>query len=151
VTYVCILLVQALSSGHTLTTILPCSHGNQHIYFNSTCCSQEQWLEIQSIRNPGNLISHTQLFNPDKPVSVLSDACAAIDQDRYKGIGYSYGGLTWERAYTANEKCMCRRDNFWPCDHVGSYYCPYWSCISLSPPFTRGQLPQTALLVPVIL
>jgi hypothetical protein len=29
-----------------------------------------------------------------------------------------------------NEKYMCRRDNSWSCDDIGSYYCPYWSCVS---------------------
>jgi hypothetical protein len=98
---------------HNLTTYLVCSHGNQHICFNPT-------LEIQGI-----LVSSTQVFNPDKPVSLLFDACAAIDQDGCKGKGCDCGGLTWERAYTSNGKYMCRRDNSWPCDDVGSYYCHY--------------------------
>jgi hypothetical protein len=40
----------------------------------------EQWLEIRRVRNPGNLVSHTQVFSPDEPASMLFDACAAIDQ-----------------------------------------------------------------------
>jgi hypothetical protein len=53
------------------------------------------------------------VFNPDKPGSMLFDACVAINQNGYKGIGYGYGGLTWERAYISNEKYRCRRDNSW--------------------------------------
>jgi hypothetical protein len=30
----------------------------------------------------------------------------------------------------SNDKYMCWGDNSWPCDDVGSYYCPYWSCVS---------------------
>jgi hypothetical protein len=108
------------SCTHNHTNYLVCSHGNQHICFNPTYCLQKQWLEISSIRNPGNLISRTQVFSPDKLVSMLFDACAAID----KG-GYSCGGLDWERAYTSNDKCMCQGDNSWPCDDVSFYYCLY--------------------------
>jgi hypothetical protein len=34
------------SCTHNHTTCLVCSHGNQHICFNSTFCPQEQWLDI---------------------------------------------------------------------------------------------------------
>jgi hypothetical protein len=91
---------------------------------------QEQWLEIQSICNSGNLVSHTQVFNTDKPMSMLFDAGAAIDQGGYGGMGYACGDLTWERVYTFNEKYMYKRDNSWPRDDVGSYYCSYWGCVS---------------------
>jgi hypothetical protein len=28
------------------------------------------------------------------------------------------------------DKSMCREDYCWPRDDVGSYYCPYWACVS---------------------
>jgi hypothetical protein len=87
-------------------------------------------LEIQSICNPRNLISHTKVFDSEKPVSVLIDVCAATDQGECGGMGYGYGGLAWERAYTSNNKYMCWEDSSWPCDDVGSYYCPYWGYVS---------------------
>jgi hypothetical protein len=59
------------SCTHNHTTYLVCSHDNQHICFNSTYCPQDQWLEIKSIHNPGNLVSCTQVFSPDKPVSMF--------------------------------------------------------------------------------
>jgi hypothetical protein len=61
------------SCTHNHTTYLVCSHGNQHIYFNPTYRPQEQWLEIKSIRNPGNLVNHTQVFSPDNqcPCSLM--------------------------------------------------------------------------------
>jgi hypothetical protein len=144
---------------HNHTTYLVCSHGNQHTCFNHTHCSLEQWLEIQSICDPGNLINCTQVFNPDKSVSMLFGACAPIDQGRYGGIGCGYGALAWESAYTSNDKHMYRGDNSWLCDAIGSYHCPYWSCVSWAAwertkhaaLLHKGQLPQTALLVPVIL
>jgi hypothetical protein len=45
---------------------------------------------------------------------------------------------------------MCWGDNTRPSDDVGSYYCPYWGCISWATwqkaehaaPFARGQLPD---------
>jgi hypothetical protein len=107
-----------------------CSHGNQHICLHPTYHPREQWLEIKSVHNPRNLISHTQIFSPDKKVSMFFDACAAIDKGGCGGIGYGYGGLAWERAHTSNEKYMYRRDKSRPRDDVGSYYCPYWSCVS---------------------
>jgi hypothetical protein len=58
------------------------------------------------------------------------DACVAIDKGGYGGIGYGCGGLAWERAYTSSDKYMCQGDNSWPCDGMGSYYCPYWGCVS---------------------
>jgi hypothetical protein len=114
-------------------------------------------LEIRSIHNPGNLVSHIQMFSPGKPVSMLFDACEAIDKGRSGGIGCDCGGLTWERAYKSNDKYMCQGDNSWPSDDVGSYYCPYWSCaswatcrgLSLQPSVTKGKLPLTAPLAPV--
>jgi hypothetical protein len=100
---------------------------------------------------------------------MLFNACAAIDQGGYGGKGCGYGDLTWERAYASNDKYICRGDNSWPCDDVGSfffsfcdvgsYYCPYGVVFNglygkgqnTQPSFTRGQLSQTVLLVPVIL
>jgi hypothetical protein len=79
------------SCTHNHTTYLVFSRSNQHTCFNLSYHPQEQWLEIQSIHNPGNLASGTQVFNPDKPVSMLFDACAAIDQCGYGGIGYGCG------------------------------------------------------------
>jgi hypothetical protein len=101
------------------------------------------------------------VFSPDKPVSMFFDACVAIDQGGYGGIGCGCGcgGLTWERAYPSNEKYTCTRDNSW------SWWCRFLLLLPLlelfhelhgkgqnmQPSFTRGQLPQTALLGPVIL
>jgi hypothetical protein len=60
-----------------------CSHGNQHVCFNPTYSPWEQWLEVQRFDSAvwggiRDFINHTQLFNPDKPVSVFFDVCAAI-------------------------------------------------------------------------
>jgi hypothetical protein len=111
------------------TTYLVCSHDDQHSCFNPTHHPQEQWLEVWRVCNSGNLVSHTLVFYPDKAVSMFFDACAAIDQGRCGGIDCGCGGLTWERTYLSNNKYMCWGDNSWPCDDVGSYYCPYWDCV----------------------
>jgi hypothetical protein len=66
--------------------------GSEHICFNPTYYPREQWLEIRSVQNPGNVVSCTQVFSPDKPVSMLFDACAAIDKDGCGGIGCGCGG-----------------------------------------------------------
>jgi hypothetical protein len=86
------------SCTHNRTTYLVCSRGYQHICFNPTYHPQEQWLEIRSV---------CQVFSPDKPVSLLFDACAAIDRGGCGGTGCGCGGLARERAYTSNDKCMC--------------------------------------------
>jgi hypothetical protein len=110
------------SCTHKHTTYLVCSHGNQYICFNPTYCPWVQ-LEIQSIHNPGNPISCTLVFNPDKPISVFFDACAVIDQGACGGIGCGCGSLARERAYTSNNS------NSWPYDDVVCY-CLYWGCVS---------------------
>jgi hypothetical protein len=62
------------------------------------------------------------VLNPDKPVSMLFDACAAINKGGHGGISCGCGGLNWESVYTSNKKYICKGDNFWPCDDVDSYY-----------------------------
>jgi hypothetical protein len=131
------------SCTHNHTTYLVCSHRNKHICFNPTYCPWEQWLEIRSVCHPGNLISRSQVFSPDKPVSMLFDACVAIDKGGCGGTSCGCGGLAWERAYMSNEKYMCQGDNSWPCDDVGSYYCLYWGCVSWA---TWQRARHTALL-----
>jgi hypothetical protein len=71
------------------------------------------------------------------------DACVAIDQGGCGGIGYGCGGLASERAYMSNDKYMCKRVNSWTCDDLGSYYPPYWSCVSWA---TWQRTKHTALL-----
>jgi hypothetical protein len=131
------------SYTHNHTTYLVCFHGNQHICFNPTYSPWKQQLQIRSIHNSGNLISRTQVLTPDKPVSMLFDAYAAIDQGGWGGIGCGCGGLAWERAYTSTIMYMCQGDNSWPCDGVCSYYCPYWGCVSWA---TWQRAKYTALL-----
>jgi hypothetical protein len=68
-------------------------------------------------------------------------------------------GVAWERASTLNDKHMRWGDNSWPCDDVGSYYCPYWGSVSwatwqsakYAALLQRGQLHLTAPLVPITL
>jgi hypothetical protein len=45
------------------------------------------------------------VFDPEKPVSVLFDACVAIDKLR-GGTGCGCGGVGWEKTYTSNEKYL---------------------------------------------
>jgi hypothetical protein len=70
----------------------------------------EQWLELRSGHLAGNIVTYTQMFNPEKPVSLLFDACVAIDK-LYGGTGCGCGGLGWERTYTSNKKYLCWGDN----------------------------------------
>jgi hypothetical protein len=57
-----------------------CSHDNQYTCFNPTYCPVEQWLELRSGHLAGNIVTQTQVFDPEKPVSLLFDACGAIDR-----------------------------------------------------------------------
>jgi hypothetical protein len=50
--------IRSCTHNHTIYSV--CSRGNQHICFNPTYCPQEQWLEIRSICNSGNLLSCAQ-------------------------------------------------------------------------------------------
>jgi hypothetical protein len=98
-------VIGSCTHNHTIYSV--CSHGDQHICFNPTYLPREQWLEIRSVRNPENLASLIQVFNPDKPVSVFFDACVAIDKGGCGGVGCDRGGLAWERAYMSKDKYTC--------------------------------------------
>jgi hypothetical protein len=120
------------SCTHNHSIYQVCFHDNQFTCFNPTYFPVEQWLELRSGHLTGNTVTHSQVLDPEKPVSLLFDACVAIDQG-YKlcgGTACGYGGLGWERTYTSNEKYMCRGDNSWPCNNKGYHFCPYWSCDS---------------------
>jgi hypothetical protein len=70
-----IIPVQAPLLGHAYTNIRPthvCFHDGQYICFNPICHPREQWLEVQSFINTGKLINHTQVTDPNKPVSAIA-------------------------------------------------------------------------------
>jgi hypothetical protein len=72
----------------------------------------EQWLELRSGCLTGSIVTYTQVFDLEKTVSLLFDACAAIDK-LCGDTGCGCGGLGWERTYTSNEKYMCLGGNSW--------------------------------------
>jgi hypothetical protein len=128
---------------HNHTTYLVCSHSDQHICFNPTYRPQEQCLEVLSICIPGNLISHTQVFNPDKPASMFFDACVPIDQGGCRGIGCGCEGLAWERACTSNDEYMCWGVMMWSptIALIGVvFHVLHGKRQNMQPSFTRGQL-----------
>jgi hypothetical protein len=88
----------------------------------------DQRLKLRSGHLAGNIITRTQVFDPEKSESLLFDACVAIDK-LCGGTGCGCGGLSWERTYTSNEKYMCQGDNSW-CNNESYHFCPYWSCVS---------------------
>jgi hypothetical protein len=49
------------------------------------------------------------VFDPEKTVSLLFDACETIDK-LCEGTGCGCGGLGWERTYTLNEKYLCQEE-----------------------------------------
>jgi hypothetical protein len=69
-------LLSVMHQNHT--SYLVCSHGSQHICFNLTYSPQEQWLEIRSLHRAGERINHTRVSDPNEPVSMYFDVCAAI-------------------------------------------------------------------------
>jgi hypothetical protein len=78
-------VIGSCTYNHTIYSV--CSHGNQHIRFNPTCCPQEQWSEAwrcDGAMGGGEFrdgINCPQVFNPNKPVLVFFDICLAIGQD----------------------------------------------------------------------
>jgi hypothetical protein len=83
------------SCTHNHTTYQVYSHDNQYTCFNPTYHPVEQWLKLRSGCLTGNIVACTQVFNPDKPVSLLFDSCAAINKG-YRlcgGKACGYGGL----------------------------------------------------------
>jgi hypothetical protein len=61
------------SYTHNHTTYQVCSHDNQYACFNPTYRPVEQWLEVRSGHLTGNTLTCTQVFDPDRPVSLLFD------------------------------------------------------------------------------
>jgi hypothetical protein len=82
------------SRTHSRTTYSVCFHDGQYICFNPIYRPQEQWLEAQSFTSTGKLINHTQVNDPNKPVSIYFDVCAAIAANTWP---YSNCELAWER------------------------------------------------------
>jgi hypothetical protein len=119
-------VIRSCTHNHTIYQVY--SHDNQYTCFNPTYCPVEQWLELRSGHLTGNIVTRTQVFNPETLVLLLFDACVAI----YKlcgGTGCGCGGLGWDRTYTSNEKYIFWGDNSW-CNSEGYHFCPYWSCVS---------------------
>jgi hypothetical protein len=119
-------VIKSCTHNHTIYQV--CSRDDQFTCFNPTYHPVEQWLELRSGHLTGNIVTHTQVFDPKKPVSLLFDACAAIDK-LCGGTGCGRGGLCWEMTYTSKENYMCQRDNSW-CNNEGYHFCPYWSWVS---------------------
>jgi hypothetical protein len=116
------------SCTHNRAIYLVCSHGNQHISFNPTCYPWEQWLEVQSFHSTGDLINHTRVSDPNKPVSIYFDVCAAIAKNTATW-GYC-GGLPGKGpiGYMTN-MCPETTSLVSVCASYEQLYCPYWGCV----------------------
>jgi hypothetical protein len=125
------ILVQALSLGHVPTTIplLVCSHGSQDTCFNPIYHPQEKWLEVQSFHSAGDLINHTRVNDPNKPVSIYFGVCTAIAKNpsTWVRMGFNCGNLAWERTYRLDDRYMCPETTSWAssCASYEELYCPY--------------------------
>jgi hypothetical protein len=98
------------SCTHNHTTYSVCSPDGQCICFNPIYHPWDQWLEVESFTNTGELISWTQGYNPKRPVSIYFDVCAVIAKNSIhqpQGIGNTCGGLAWEKTCMPNDKYMC--------------------------------------------
>jgi hypothetical protein len=58
-----------------------CFHDGQYICINPIFCPWEQWIEAQYFTSNGKLINHSQVNDPNKPVSIYFDVCAPIAQN----------------------------------------------------------------------
>jgi hypothetical protein len=74
------------------------------------------------------LINHTWVNDPNKPVSIYFDVCAAIAENirLWKTVGV----LTQEKTYRLNDKYICPEDDSGTsgCAYCEQLYCPYWDC-----------------------
>jgi hypothetical protein len=106
-----------------------CSHGNQHICFNSTYSHQGQWLKVQSFHSTGDLINCTRVSNSNKPASIYFDVCATIAKNTAM-LGHC-GALAWERVYMLKDKYMCLQATSCVsgCASYEEFYRPYWGCL----------------------
>jgi hypothetical protein len=100
-------IVGSYMQSHTTYSV--CFHDDQYICFNPIYRHQEQWLEVGSFTSIGKLVNRTQGIDPNKPVSMYYDMCAAIAENtRPSG---NCGGLAWERTYRSNDKYIRPKDN----------------------------------------
>jgi hypothetical protein len=67
-------VIGSCTHNHTIQQV--CSHDNQFTCFNPTYHPVDQWLELRSGHLTGNIVTRTQVFDPEKTVSLLFDACA---------------------------------------------------------------------------
>lgn len=65
----------------------------------------EEWLEVRHSHKSGQIINWTQITNPKLPVSMLFDACEAMNGSW--ASTRPCGSLSWEREYRLQHKYMC--------------------------------------------
>jgi hypothetical protein len=69
-------IVGSCTPNHTTYSV--CFHVGHYISFNPIYCPWEQWLEVQSFTNTEKLVNHTQVNDPNKPMSIYFELCATI-------------------------------------------------------------------------
>ena len=125
------LLYSFESCTYKKTTYSICHHDGQYICFDPQYSPTEEWLEVWCSHKAGHLINWTQITNPKLLVSVVFDACEAMD-----GSWTSTrpcGSLSWEREYRLQDTYMCDSSatTVWNGGQdVMSFYCSYWGCES---------------------
>jgi hypothetical protein len=60
-------VIRSCTHNHIIYQV--CSHDNQFTCFNPTYRPVDQWLELRSGHLTENIITQTQVFNPEKAVS----------------------------------------------------------------------------------
>nr|XP_040139654.1 endogenous retrovirus group 3 member 1 Env polyprotein-like [Ictidomys tridecemlineatus] len=117
---------------HNGTIYSICKHGDQYTCFDPQYSPNEEWLEMRRRYMKGTLITRTLITNPKLPVSVLFDACEAMDGSWLQEGATPCGSLSWERSYRFQHKYMCEQHiSFWArCRAMDEFYCPYWGCES---------------------
>jgi hypothetical protein len=119
------------SCTHNHTTYSVFSQGNQHTCFNPTYYPREQWLKVRSFHSAGDLINHTRVSDPNKPVSIYFDVSAttAKSPSTWVRMGSNCGNLAWEktRTYRLDDKYMHLETTSWvsSCASYEEIYCPY--------------------------
>uniref|UniRef100_A0A8B9FWI5 Uncharacterized protein n=1 Tax=Amazona collaria TaxID=241587 RepID=A0A8B9FWI5_9PSIT len=88
-----------------------CKENDKVVCYDPKELPYQYWIEIKTNSDQGRLLGKSQTTaNLDKPMSIIFDACDAIDDDWYSNCG----DMTWRTYYRECEKYICIGSNSGP-------------------------------------
>jgi hypothetical protein len=129
-------IIRSFTHNHTIYQV--CSHDNQFTCFNPTYCPAEHWLELRSVHLAGNIVTHTQVFDPEKPVYHSGNSVDRLLTRCYYNL-LTTTGLVWDEAWERPSASM-------PGD-LTNFQIPAEPPLMM-PPLSMKQLDWSAPIIP---